>query len=80
MIISVHIRTDAMAKPNVAKIAASKKKKKNARFVDSSAVRWQFGGLIAGVAVAILASTQPGKQVRYVPPYTQTADELSHQH
>lgn len=51
-----------MAKPNVAKAVADKNTKKKDPYAQP-ALRWQFGGLIAGVAVAILSATQPGKQV-----------------
>lgn len=55
----------SMAKPAVVKPAPSKKKngtKKN--YSADPALRWQLGGLIAGVAVALLAATQPGKKVK----------------
>lgn len=56
-------QADAMAKPAVAKAAASKKKQPQKEPFAQPALRWQLGGLIAGVAVAILSSTQPGKEV-----------------
>lgn len=54
-----------MAKPAVSKPSVSKNKKPKSDPPAQPALRWQLGGLIAGVAVAILSSTEPGKQVRW---------------
>ena len=62
-VVSCAGQTDAMAKPAAAKTAASKKKQPQKESSTQPALRWQLGGLIAGVAVAILSSTQPGKEV-----------------
>lgn len=52
-----------MAKPKEAKPEAGKKKSKPDISYEQPALRWQLGGLFAGVLVALIASTQPGKQV-----------------
>lgn len=53
-----------MAKPSGAKSTGAKKNKKNETpAIAPAAFRWQLGGLIAGVVVALLASTEPGKKV-----------------
>lgn len=63
-VVSCAGQADAMAKPTAAKNAASKNKQPQKEPSGQPALRWQLGGLIAGVAVAILSSTQPGKEVR----------------
>lgn len=56
------------SKPSVAKTApASKRKQKTQVASDGTELsphfRWQMGGLIAGIVVALLAAAEPGKQV-----------------
>lgn len=51
-----------MAKPISTKKAPVKKKAPpNAQ---PPALKWQMGGLIAGIVVAILSTTEPGQKVR----------------
>lgn len=55
----------SMAKPaNSDKATASKMKQKKKLPQENPALRWQLGGLIAGVIVAIISMTEPGKKVR----------------
>lgn len=66
------VKPDA-AKPDESKTAAPNRvsnKKKPAYGTNDQTFKWQLGGLIVGVAVAMLASTQQGKEVKFQILYT----------
>jgi len=52
----------ASTKKVPAKKSTAKEKAKEAK--NQAALKWQVGGLIAGIVVALLAKTEPGQQVR----------------
>ena len=54
----------AATKAKSDKATANKKNEKTKAPNANPALRWQLGGLIAGVIVAIISSTEPGEKVR----------------
>lgn len=57
---STESKTSDGPKPTMPKVMSNKRRGYG---INDPAFKWQLGGLLAGVAVAIMASTQQGKQV-----------------